>query len=436
MSEQERKPGATYGEVWPANRRSDLLSEVVEHAPDALFVFEACPLDSLDWRILYVNSAFASMFDVVASDAIGQRLLDFLGSYAWPHDIARTVGGLRHLAPFRTPPMRRRGAGSALWIETNYRPRIQGDRVLWFAVSRNVTDAMQLQQRLTHLSRALDQAHEAIAISVARHGSWRIEYVNRAFTQTLGYSSEDVLGRSLRSLFAREVNRKQVEDHRVGLLSGQRVRTDIVCRRKDGTRLLLEISTTPFSSAEEASDAQWAVTTLRDVTELRNEQRALREQALRDPLTGLHNRREFERLLRAAVEMTAAETRAHVLVFIDLDGFKRVNDEAGHDAGDRVLIAVSRTLRKTLLPSDDLARWGGDEFAAILYFCTPEHAVKRCRELIEALASTPECRGVGASFGVVRIEAGAIVQDIMRDADRLVYEAKAAGRNRVALMPQ
>lgn len=432
MSEQEQAPKTSYGETRSQNRRSGLLSDVVEHAPDAIFVFEAAPADSLEWQIIYVNGAFSSMYRTTAARAIGQPLLDFLGSCALPHDIARTAAGLRHLAPFRTPPMRHRGSRAAVWIETNYRPKIEQGRVLWFAVSRNVTEATVLQQRLTHLSRALDEAHEAIAISVARQGSWRIEYVNRSFSQLLGYAAAEIAGHGWRRLFGRKADEKQLEDYRIGLLSGQKVQAEMLFRRKDGSELLVSLSTKPFTG-ENPDNALWAVTTLHDVTTIRSEERSLREQALRDPLTGLQNRREFERLLRAAAAMTTAQARAHVLMFIDLDGFKRVNDTEGHDAGDRVLIHVSQTLHRTLLPSDDLARWGGDEFAAILYFCAPEQALKRGKELIDALAASPECRGVGASIGIVPIESGSAVEEIMRRADRLVYEAKAAGRNRVSI---
>lgn len=430
MTEQEQAIRTSYGEARPSNRRSDLLSAVVEHAPDAIFVFEAAPAQSLEWRIVYTNGAFCAMYESAAASVIGRPLLDFLGSCMLPHDIARTVDSLRLLSAFRTPPMRHRNSHAPLWIETNFLPKIEPDRVLWFAVARNVTDSTELQRRLIHLSRALDQAHEAIAISIARRESWCIEYVNQAFTALLGYHNDEIVSHGWGRLFAREVSRKQLEDYRVGLLSGQKVQTEHLFRRKNGSQVLLSFSTTPFGG-EQPDNTLWAVTTLRDVTELRIEQQSLREQALRDPLTGLHNRREFERVLRAAVQMTRPQTRAHVLMFIDLDGFKRVNDLEGHDAGDRVLIAVAKTLRRTLLPSDDLARWGGDEFAAILYFCSAEQAIKRGKELIDALASSPECRGVGASIGVVRIASDAGVEDIMRRADRLVYEAKAAGRNRV-----
>jgi diguanylate cyclase (GGDEF)-like protein/PAS domain S-box-containing protein len=257
--------------------------------------------------------------------------------------------------------------------------------------------------------------------------------VNSAFTELLGYETSELTGRSWRSIYAREADLKDIYNYRIGLLSGQKVRGDVLVRRKDGVVLLLSVSATPFLA--DGEDTRWVVTTLRDVTHARREERRLREQASLDALTGLRNRREFERLLRKTIEMTPVDERAHVLMFIDLDGFKTINDTHGHDAGDRVLIAVGETLQRALLPSDDVSRWGGDEFAAILYFCTPEQAGVRAKQFIEALASNPGCRGVGASIGIVRILATATLSELMLRADRLVYDAKAAGRNRVMVEP-
>lgn len=428
MSEQEQAARSSYGETAMANRRSDLLSDVVEHAPDAIFVFEAAAGAPYDWRIVYANAAFETLYGTPRP--VGRALLAFLGACTSPDDVARTVEGLSRMATFQTPPMRRRASRPPVWIETNYQPKIEHDRILWFAVSRNVTLSMLLARRSRQLSRALDEAQEAIAVSTAHRRIWRIDYVNRAFIELLGYQAEEIVGQGWRKLFARETDFKEIEDYRVGLLSGQKVQGEQRFRRKDGTVVVLSISATPFRP-EGAGAALSTVTTLRDVTNMRRQEQWLREQALRDPLTGLHNRREFERLLRTAMDMTPPAGRAHVMMFIDLDDFKRVNDTEGHDAGDRVLIAVSQTLRRTLLPSDDLARWGGDEFAAILYYCAPDQAVTRGQDLIRALAASPECRGVGASIGIVRIQNALPVEELMRRADRLVYEAKAAGRNRV-----
>jgi diguanylate cyclase (GGDEF)-like protein len=195
---------------------------------------------------------------------------------------------------------------------------------------------------------------------------------------------------------------------------------------------MLQLSSTLI--AEEGDGiTRSAVTVFNDITDRRKEERRLRDQVNRDPLTGLLNRREFERLLEAATNMTLPKARAHVLLFLDLDGFKAINDRYGHDVGDRVLLAVSRLLRGTLLPSDEIARWGGDEFAAILYFRTPGDAVAMSQRMIDTLSRAPDARGVGASIGVVPIARGKTAVQLMHEADKLMYEAKAAGRNRVVM---
>jgi diguanylate cyclase (GGDEF)-like protein/PAS domain S-box-containing protein len=411
------------------NRRSDLISDIVEHAPDAVVVLECS--EPAECKIVYANAAFERLYGVTRAQVVGKELVAVLPQRAPPQDVARTLAGLKADAPFRVLHRRIGMQGNLLWLEVIYEPYRTHEHVFWVGVSRDMTETVLTQRSSRHLARALDEAQEAIAVSIAREDEWCFEYVNRAFTELLGYETAELVGRSWRSLYARETDLKDIVDYRIGLLTGQKVRGDMLLRRKDGVVLLVSVSATPFLA--DGEDTRFAVATLRDVTHARREERRLREQAALDALTGLRNRREFERLLQRAIEMTPASDRAHVMMFIDLDGFKSINDTLGHDAGDRVLIAVAEVLQRSLLPSDDVARWGGDEFAAILYFCTPEQAAVRAERLIESLASAPECRGVGASIGIVRVAAGATISELMHHADRLVYEAKAAGRNRVVV---
>lgn len=431
MSKQQRRI-SEFGHTAGTNRRSDLISDVVEHAPDAIWVLEVRTDDPAQWRILYANTAFERAYGITPQLAAGKNALEFFRARARQEDIDNVLARLRRQVPFRTLHVRERGNEAPVWLEINYQPKIEDDRVLWFAVSRDVTETMLMQRHSRRLSRALDEVHEAIAVSVASENDWHFDYVNRALTDMLGYHPRELIGKSWRPLFARESELKQVEDLHIGLLSGQRVLGELLFRRKDGSFITLAFSATPFRE-DGGDERMYAVALLRDVTHARKEERLLREQARRDPLTGLQNRREFERLLQAAIEMTPKGDRAHVMLFADLDGFKGINDTYGHDTGDRVLMAAAQTLRRTLLPSDDVARWGGDEFAAILYFCAPEQAVIRCNGFIEALAATGECLGVGASIGIVGIHAESTADDLMRRADRLVYRAKASGRNRVML---
>jgi Amt family ammonium transporter len=160
-------------------------------------------------------------------------------------------------------------------------------------------------------------------------------------------------------------------------------------------------------------------------------------QAMHDPLTGLANRRQFERRLQAALDLR--ESRPSVLCFIDLDQFKVVNDSLGHHAGDELLRQLSARLLACIRQSDTLARLGGDEFGVLLDGCDAVAAM-RVAEKMRAMVSSHSFQWhgkalrVGTSIGMVELGSEATdVTTAMRDADVACYAAKESGRNRIQL---
>lgn len=160
----------------------------------------------------------------------------------------------------------------------------------------------------------------------------------------------------------------------------------------------------------------------------------LRTQSLRDPLTGLYNRRYMEDALERFISLGARSGSSTAVVMLDLDNFKHLNDEHGHAKGDAVLRDVAAQLVGTLRPSDVICRYGGEELLAILPDCSIEGAVQKAetlRERIEALSEVHECR-ISASFGVAAVpEAATSCADVVPTADAALYAAKKAGKNRV-----
>ena len=169
----------------------------------------------------------------------------------------------------------------------------------------------------------------------------------------------------------------------------------------------------------------------------------LRVQATRDALTGVYNARAFHEACAPLLQAAARRGQPCSVLFIDLDHFKRINDTLGHLAGDHVLQAVARTLGQALRRSDVLGRVGCEEFAAFLPDTDAAGAFKVAellRQSVERLALTIEGQAVAvtASLGVTTYAGGGpgtlSLQDIQRQADEAMYQAKAAGRNRVSAL--
>ncbi|ABM95653.1 MULTISPECIES: GGDEF domain-containing protein [unclassified Methylibium] len=181
----------------------------------------------------------------------------------------------------------------------------------------------------------------------------------------------------------------------------------------------------------------------RDATWLQQLVDALCDLSSRDALTGLANRRQFDLALERETDRVARSGEAALVLLLDIDHFKRVNDTYGHAAGDMVLQAVARTLQECVRPMDTVARYGGEEFAIVLPNCPPafaQAAAERVRRAVEArTVPLPQ----GTMLSVTLSAGGAFAPPWVRSSARLwteradaqLYRAKAEGRNRTCIEP-
>ena len=167
---------------------------------------------------------------------------------------------------------------------------------------------------------------------------------------------------------------------------------------------------------------------------MQNALRDLHEQTIRDPLTSLYNRRFLQDYLPRELIRARRERAPLAVIMMDLDHFKRLNDRAGHQAGDQVLVETGALLKRHVRGSDIACRYGGEEFAVVLPRTTLESALRRGEEIRSAVRAERRLRGVTASLGVALCPAHATdAEDLLRAADKALYEAKRAGRNQVRI---
>jgi diguanylate cyclase (GGDEF)-like protein len=203
---------------------------------------------------------------------------------------------------------------------------------------------------------------------------------------------------------------------------------DALLRTGRGQQVPAALSCAPLPAEQKAM-----VVTVLDMSEVRHLHQQLEFQAVTDPLTGLLNRRGFHQAVENTLLRSERTEQSLVLLYLDLDGFKRVNDSLGHDAGDRVLRWVSEQLQGGLRSYDIIGRMGGDEFTALLELEFPEQAAKISEKLIERVSVCQQVDGLdvmlGVSIGIATFpDCGSDLNGLLRAADIAMYEAKRAGR--------
>ncbi len=275
----------------------------------------------------------------------------------------------------------------------------------------------------------------------------RIEYWSPGAAQLSGFTPEQVVGRCCHDnilVHVDENGRNLCHDGCPLLQSmeqGVRLSGQVYMHHADGHRVPVHVRCAPLFGPD--GIVVGAVETFSDATteEAASERaRLLEREALLDPLTGLPNRRHLDASLAGALARQEREGLGFGVLMLDIDHFKRVNDEHGHPVGDRVIRMVGRTLSRNIRPYDVAGRWGGEEFLILLHGIMPE-GLLRLSERLRSLVSRshlPEADlpvSVTVSIGATMARPGDTASGLLARADALLYFAKQAGRDRVAADP-
>lgn len=396
-----------------------------------------------DERILLSNESASSLVGLEPAQLVGREIFDLVKP-AYRALFKKTVS--QRLAG-ENPPRKIEiqlinGNQTGLWVEAqSSNIEFRGQPAI-ITVARDISHRKSLEVTLSRSKRQAQYTLESISEGViTTDNDGLIDYMNLAAETLIGTNRDDAAGHRIGEFFT------LVDDSDRRPL-GDPVERCLAMRRRVnmGRRAVLvsvdgehehsiEITASPVRGS--GTGISGTVVVFHDVSELRGLTQKMSYQATHDPLTGLVNRREFERRLDEAMDSAHAEEAVHMLFYMDLDRFKAVNDTCGHLAGDNMLREVATLIKEEVRDSDFVGRLGGDEFGALLIGCPLEKATQIGTDICTAIAEyrfvwKDKIFNIGVSIGLVEIShASGTLQDVISAADSACYVAKQQGRGQV-----
>ena len=414
-----------------------LLGPLLREVTDALVVID----DQL--RIVMVNRAAESAFGFRADEVIGEGAEKLMAP-----EVAET--DRENLRLFLTDPrdhaeygvmvrqVGRRRDGTEFPIEGSLSKVTAGGRTFFLALVRDVSDRVDLEAQRQSRDRMarrfeamVELASDAIMVLTA---DTEPAYLSPSCLDLIGYSPEEFVTAFSSDLVHPDyVARAASVVERVLAEPEATAREELLIKRRDGTWRWIDCT---YKNLTEREEVEGILISAKDITERKEAEFALAHQAGHDSLTGLPNRVLLTDRLRQAVLGIASSGNHPVVLFIDLDRFKVVNDSLGHSAGDQLLVTMAERIRPLIRVEDTVARLGGDEFVVLVPNCRePSLAIEIAERVIAAATPPVSIDGtdfyVTASIGIAIAEGlGTSPERLLADADVAMYEAKRRGGNR------
>lgn len=319
-----------------------------------------------------------------------------------------------------------------IWVDGNATPEQAEDgSITWHGYLRDVTQLQLQSERLELAAKVFSSSQEGIVITDAGN---RIIDVNEAFTLITGYERHEVIGKSPAILSSGRQGAGFYKRMWASIANTGRWRGEIWNRRKNGEVYAEMLSVDTIKRSD--GTVQNYIAVFSDISQIKEHQEELVRIAHYDVLTGLPNRRILDDRLHVAIEKAKRDKQLAAVCFLDLDGFKAINDSFGHEAGDQLLIDLAADIRHAVRAHDTVSRFGGDEFVLLLTEMNSRNQIVEVvdrvlqvchRQVTQGNASLP----VSASVGIAVYPELEIAPDVLlRFADQAMYRAKQQGRNR------
>jgi diguanylate cyclase (GGDEF)-like protein/PAS domain S-box-containing protein len=410
------------------NKQVELLSHVANTATVGVTICDSAR------KVIWINKAFTALTGYELDDFMEVGIANLLqGPKTDPATVQKIKNDLDNGKDIDVDILNYHKDGTEYWnnLLISSVKDSAGNITHFIGIQNDISDKKQVEANLKRSASVFTHAHEGIIIT---DGSGNIIEVNDAFTQITGYAPNEVIGKNPRILQSGRHTPDFYAEMWDRLVTKGYWRGEIYNRRKNG-EIYPEILTISAVQSDNGV-VQHYVSLSTDITPIKDYQGQLERIAHYDVLTNLPNRVLLADRLSHAIAQCQRHKKLLAVAFLDLDGFKDVNDIHGHDVGDELLVAVSQRMKTALRETDTLARIGGDEFVVIMADLTRiEDSEPLLNRLLNAAADPvsvgDEVMQVSASIGVtVFPQDGADADQLIRHADQAMYMAKQAGKNR------
>ena len=407
------------------------MRSVVENSSENVTIVDP------DGTLRYASPAFGRMLGYAPEEVVGKmNVLDYVHPEDLPHVLEETEKALSEggVATNRTEYRFRHKDGSWRWVESAGTYLLDDPQVKGVVVqTRDITERKRTEEALREAEERFRRSFHDAAIGMALVGTdGSVLRTNRSLCDMLGYREVELLGKTFQEITHPDDLDADLDQVR-RMLDGE-IRAYQMEKRyfhKEGHVVWALLSVSMVH--DEEGEPLYFVSQVQDISERKVLEERLEHRAFHDPLTDLPNRQLFMDRLGQALRRTRRWHNQVAVLFMDLDGFKVVNDSLGHEVGDFLLTVVAQRLRRCLRPEDTLARFGGDEFVVLIEAVDdPAPAVRVAERITEELRRPFVLEGrelyvlasIGISLGDARTHD---TDDLLREADTAMYRAKDEG---------
>ncbi|NDY95734.1 EAL and GGDEF domain-containing protein [Wenzhouxiangella limi] len=407
------------------DRERALYQSLMDNSEAPIYAFDRAD------RCLMMNRAAGALFGIDEREAVG-----LLRSECMDEERTRQEAELDRRALYSDTPLvgevtwpSARPSGSVLTVTRFPLRDTDGEAFAVAVIATDVTEHRQLQSRLDLATEIFSRGSEAIIITDSVN---RVTFVNSAFEKISGYREHEILGKNPLALVSGRHDREFLQGIRRQLKRDGFWEGEIWPQRKDGETYAgwLRISRVPAGPEGDLHH----ILVVRDISQEKMAEEEIERLAFFDMLTGTPNRYLLKDRTAQAVRAASRRAGRFAMAFLDLDRFKEINDAFGHETGDRLLIHFARRLREHVRECDTICRLGGDEFVLLLEDIDRASANQRLARVLRA-ATRPFQIGdrthqISASIGVAMYpEDGETYEELLKNADTAMYQAKADGRD-------